>query len=86
MYLAFKPPQMLPTSTLNPAATATGAKSTATSKSSKLKRSLGLDQNAQSPLDYNILREKYGSWADADQWWWIGLGLTGFGSLLYFCF
>ena len=83
MYLAYNPPQMLPTSTLNPTATATGASSTATSK---LKRALGLTDQNQPPLDYNKLKEKYGAWVEPDRWWWIGIGATGFGSFLYFYF
>ena len=87
MYLSFKPPQMLPTSTLNPTATATGAKSTASTKSSsKVKRALGLEIDVKTPLDYAILQEKYGAWANADRWWWIGLTATGVGSLLYLYF
>ncbi len=83
MYLAYNPPQMLPTSTLNPTTTATGASSTSTSK---VKRALGLTDMTQPPLDYNKLKKKYGAWVEPDRWWWIGIGITGIGSFLYFWF
>lgn len=86
MYLAYRPPQMLPTSTLNPTATSTGAaKSTA---SSKVRRAMGLveQQGERPPLDFGKLKKKYGALVEPERWWWIGVGLTGFGSVLYFCF
>jgi len=72
--LAFSPPQMLPTTTLNPTAT---AKAT-----SKAKR--GLNQGV--PINFKMSGK--GSYAheamNPDRWWWIGLTLTGVGGLLYF--
>jgi hypothetical protein len=81
MYLAYSPPQMLPTTTLNPLATATAS---ATGKSSKSKRSL----DAEVPLDWKLKLEPQGTQQmvqhiNADRLWWFGLGLTGVGGLLY---
>lgn len=83
MYLVYSPPQMLPTTTLNPTtASATGgAKST-----SKAKRSL----DSEIPLSWKLKLDG-GKDADegvvhhinADRLWWLGLGLTGVGGLLY---
>jgi hypothetical protein len=86
MYLAYRPPEMLPTSTLNPTSTSTGAASATSTSSSKLKRSLGLTDQSKPPLDYNKLKKKYGALVEPDRWWWIGISLTGLGSFLYFCF
>ncbi|PWW74031.1 hypothetical protein C7212DRAFT_284053 [Tuber magnatum] len=63
MYLAYRPPQMLPTQTLNPtesAPKATGA--------SKLKVKRTLPSNLKNVESINV-----------DRWWWIGLGMTSVG-------
>lgn len=84
MYLAYKPPQMLPTETLHPA-TATGSGGAkATAKSRKVKRDLGGSGSAEA-FDRNILF-KGNEPINADRWWWIGVGMTGLGGVLYFCF
>ena len=80
MYLVYSPPQMLPTSTLNPTPTGSGpASSTA---HSKVKR--GLSQGV--PVNWKAQHK--GSYAheamNPDRWWWIGLTLTGVGGMLYF--
>jgi hypothetical protein len=86
MYLAYSPPQMLPTQTLNPT-TASGAAATATSKSSKFKR--GLDDEAITlPMNHKFMQKRSQTpmWANADYWWWFGVFMTGAGSVLYFFF
>ena len=75
MYLAYKPPQMLPTQTLNPttAKTSGGAKSTS---KSKVKRN----------IDEGIESMQRNEPFDADKWWWIAVGLTGVGAMGWYCF
>jgi hypothetical protein len=83
LYLANKSPQMLPTSTLNPTNTPTGgAKATS---GSKMKRSLGgAHMNLQQPLNHNVVRKRK-STDNLDFWWWVGVGMTGVGGVLFFC-
>jgi len=76
MYIAYKPPQMLPTSTLDPTGSATA--STQATGISKMKRGLGIFPEVPK-VNNNV-------WVDADRWWWFGVGATGLGSLLYICF
>jgi len=85
MYLVYSPPQMLPTTTLNPTATSSGAASaSATSGSSKAKRGA-----AEVPLNWKLKFPDGKQGTDvvhhinADRLWWIGLGMTGVGGLLY---
>jgi hypothetical protein len=78
MYLAFKPPTMLPTSTLNPTNTPTATSAHGTAQ--KVKRMLGLER--QSPV---VVRTS-SLWLDPDSWWWFGIGVTGLGGFLFFCF
>ena len=79
MYLVYSPPQMLPTTTLNPTASA----ATATGKSSKAKRDVevplvwggqGVGAGEKEGMVYMI---------NAERLWWIGLAMTGVGGLLY---
>lgn len=78
MYLAYNPPQMLPTTTLHPpSATATATKNS--------KRAL----DAEVPLNWKLKLENAEDTKhvvqhiNADRLWWIGLGMTGVGGLLY---
>ncbi|KAL9595607.1 MAG: hypothetical protein Q9219_006344 [cf. Caloplaca sp. 3 TL-2023] len=86
MYLAYKPPQMLPTQTLNPTAGAPteGSKPASTGKS---KRALAGDEDGlvQIALDRQALLERKYT-ANADRLWWLGLGMTALGGVGYFCF
>ena len=83
MYLAYSPPQMLPTQTLNPTSTATGAGGPSSTK--KAKRDLESDHFADEPLNKNALIKRKEP-INADKWWWIGVGMTGIGGVAYFCF
>ncbi|KAL8838225.1 MAG: hypothetical protein Q9170_002215 [Blastenia crenularia] len=85
MYLAYKPPQMLPTQTLNPtSASPTGSRPSSTGKS---KRSLAGDEDGlvQEALDRNTLLKRQGT-GKADRLWWLGVGITALGGVGYFCF
>ena len=81
MYLAYKPPEMLPTQTLNPTATVSGAVAASTGKT---KRKFGSSDLLVEPLDKRILGKRKES-ARADRWWWIGVGMTALGSVGYYC-
>ena len=94
MYLAYQPPQMLPTVTLNPTASATGgAAATGTGASGKLrKRWHGGDghivedeESVGEQLEGNLKRVRKEP-IDADKWWWIGVGMTAVGGLAYYSF
>jgi hypothetical protein len=88
MYLAYKPPQMLPTKTMNPTTSAATATAAATgtaggsSSSSKRKRSL---EDMPVPLNRNVIKRRAVP-ADMEVWWWFSLGLTLLGGIAYFCF
>lgn len=82
MYLAYKPPEMLPTQTLNPTATASGTGATSTGKA---KRGLGNANLFEEPLNKNVLGQRRES-VSADKWWWIGVGMTALGGVGYYCF
>ncbi|KAL9131593.1 MAG: hypothetical protein Q9175_006720 [Cornicularia normoerica] len=71
MYLAYKPPEMLPTQTLNPTATASGAAATTTS-TGKIKRNLEDMNDFIEPLNKNVLRKRR-EYVNADKWWWMGV-------------
>ncbi|KAF2684595.1 hypothetical protein K458DRAFT_451502 [Lentithecium fluviatile CBS 122367] len=76
LYLAMSPPEMLPTSTLNPLTTSTpgGAKATGKVKRSEL------------PLNHNVLSKRTPQQKQADRWWWVGVILTASGGALYYFF
>ncbi|KAK5127795.1 hypothetical protein LTR85_004911 [Meristemomyces frigidus] len=82
MYLVYSPPQMLPTTTLNP----TSATATSTS-ASKAKRGLGeLDNEVPlnwKPQFFGGENKDVVHHINADRLWWIGLAMTGVGGLLY---
>ena len=83
MYLAYRPPQMLPTQTLNP--TALPGVNNGPKVTSKAKRTL------DNPTDF---AEAFGSESiipevkqfDLDSWWWLGLGMTAIGGVGYLYF
>ncbi|KAI9761115.1 MAG: hypothetical protein M4579_001267 [Chaenotheca gracillima] len=91
MYLVYKPPQMLPTITMNPTATAakTGA---AAKKTGNSKRDLfevdGFEidgEQASVPFNINAIKKRREP-INADRWWWIGVGLSFLGGVGYVCF
>jgi hypothetical protein len=76
LYLAYSPPEMLPTTTLNPLMTSTagGAKAT-----SKVKR-------ADLPLNHNAFDARTPGMIRADRWWWFGVFMTASGAVIYVFF
>ncbi|KAL8671071.1 MAG: hypothetical protein Q9168_004419 [Polycauliona sp. 1 TL-2023] len=87
MYLAYKPPQMLPTQTLNPTSAAPAATGAKTSSRSKSKRELPGDDDGlvQEALNRKaLLKQKHAS--SADRIWWLGVSMTALGGIGYFCF
>lgn len=82
MYLAYNPPEMLPTQTLNPTTTAVGAAATSTGNS---KRGLEKMDGFVEPLNKNVLRKRREP-VNADNWWWIGVGMTALGGIGYYFF
>lgn len=78
MYLAYSPPQMLPTQTLNPTATSSGG--AAATGNSKAKRDYFEDHI--DPLNKNAIVIPKAP-MDPDTWLWVGMGLTAVGSVAY---
>ena len=73
LYLAYSPPQMLPTSTLNPLTTSTaGAQATGKAK--------------RSELPAGVMGKRSPQQKQADRWWWFGVFLTASGGVLYYFF
>jgi hypothetical protein len=84
MFLAYSPPQMLPTITMNPTAAATAA----ASATGNAKR--GLSEEMVVPLNKDAAHIKRGieqpsliHRIDLDMVWWGGVGLTIFGGTAY---
>ncbi len=82
MFLAYNPPQMLPTSTLNPTATSTAPAGRPTSQS-RVKRTTD-DEAGETiePLNKKAILTPTEPF-NADRWWWVGVGLTAVGTMLY---
>jgi hypothetical protein len=72
LYLAYSPPKMLPTTTLNPLVTATA-------KAGKTKR-------GDLPMNHEILFKRSTGKVRADQWWWFGVFMTAGGGVMYWFF
>ncbi|KAI9892233.1 MAG: Reversal of tor2 lethality [Vezdaea aestivalis] len=80
LYLIYRPPQMLPTITMNPTVGATGsAKATG-----KVKRA-GVEVEMEVPFNKGFPGKKEGNW-ELDKWWWIGLGMTAVGGVGFMFF
>ncbi|KAK5138201.1 hypothetical protein LTR08_004896 [Meristemomyces frigidus] len=80
MYLALTPPQMLPTTTLNPTTVASTSTptSTSTTRKPKQRRDLPLTWAASAQAGETVLYH-----INAERLWWVGLAMTGVGGLLY---
>lgn len=88
MFLAYSPPQMLPTVTMNPTATATAS----TTAKAKSKRSL--EDYLTFPLNKDAKHIKRDGGVpgvpesllqriDLNVIWWTGIGMTVFGGVAY---
>jgi hypothetical protein len=83
MFLAFSPPQMLPTVTMNPTPTATA------SSAKKAKRTAGAGEEMDVPLNVNAAHIKRHiekpllHRIDLNMLWWAGVGMTIFGGAAY---
>ena len=85
MYLAYQPPQMLPTITLNPTVAASTATSSVATSTGNAKRSFDEPSVFREPLNKDTILPKQEP-NKADKWWWFGVGFTVLGSVGYFCF
>lgn len=82
LYLAFKPPQMLPTQTLNPTA--------ASEPTSKVKRDMDRDEHDRwrqkmikgGSFEHDGLETRPMRW-DPERWWWAGFGFLAVGTVMY---
>lgn len=73
LYLAYSPPKMLPTTTLNPTTTPTPG---------------GKAKRGELPLNHQVLfkREPTQGRLQADNWWWFGVFMTAGGGVMYWFF
>lgn len=82
MFLAYSPPEMLPTSTLNPTATSSAPAGKPTGNS-RAKRAIGDGRGEDDePLSSRVILTPSEPF-NADRWWWVGVGLTVVGTMLY---
>ncbi|SCW00367.1 LAFE_0C02630g1_1 [Lachancea fermentati] len=88
LYLAYRPPLMLPTETLNPTATedATSTSSEASSTGSNEKRSVRSLIRRGLENKYKTNAVKKGSFFDTKFYWWVSAGLVGIGSVAFLVF
>ena len=82
MFLAYTPPQMLPTSILNPIATSSAPTGKPTSNS-RVKRAI--DDGSGDTIErlYKKVILTPSEPFNPDRWWWVGIGLTAVGTMLY---
>lgn len=86
MFLAYSPPQMLPTVTMNPTATATaGASTTAKAKKRSMEDflTLPLNKDAAHIKREGDMPEGLIHRIDMKILWWSGIGMTIFGAAAY---
>lgn len=82
LYLAYRPPMMLPTETLNPTETASGkAKSTG-----KSKRSLRdtVKRNLENKHRTNAIKSKPKGILNSELVWYLSVGMIAIGSVMFF--
>lgn len=84
MYLAYKPPQMLPTQPLNP--TSTSVTEAEQTSSVPAKRGLGDSKIVQVPMRTDHFFRTEWCTPNADRLWWFGAGITALGGVGYLFF
>jgi Chaperone for protein-folding within the ER, fungal len=72
---------MLPTSTLNP--TATSAPAGKPTGQSRVKRSTGQESGPKPETSSKNTILAPTEPFNADRWWWVGIGMTAVGTMLY---
>jgi hypothetical protein len=82
MYIWSTTPNMLPTTTLHPKPTSTAKHSRAMRR---IKRSIHDSANFHADINSKIPRLS-SSLIDPNIMWWMGLGFSSLGGVLYFCF
>jgi hypothetical protein len=87
MFLAFNPPQMLPTTTMNPTSKATAK---ATGKASRAKRAIPVEMVEPLNKDARHINRNFNfeqsllQRIDLNALWWLGVVMAGFGGAAYF--
>lgn len=88
LYLAYQPPQMLPTITMNPTATAGASASASSTDHAKLKREYGLDLSLSERIKRS-LENRYKTNAikkdslNYSLWWWSSASMMALGAVMF---
>lgn len=88
LYLAYQPPQMLPTITMNPTATASSSGSASATNNAKLKREYGLDLSLSERIKRS-LENRYKTNAikkdslNYSLWWWTSASMMAIGAVMF---
>ena len=84
LYLAYRPPMMLPTETLNPTSSATSTDDPSSNKKRSL-RSL-VRRSLENRHKTNAIKRQNTSFLTSNAIWYISAGMLGVGSLLFLAF
>ncbi|QLQ81348.1 hypothetical protein HG537_0F01090 [Torulaspora globosa] len=82
LYLAYRPPMMLPTETLNPTATSDAAHSTDSAKSKRSLRQF-VRRSLENKYKTNAVKKNPTGILNSDTFWYLSAGMVGIGSLLF---
>jgi hypothetical protein len=82
MFLAYSPPQMLPTVTMNPTATASPEATGKSKRDSENEMVLPLNKDA-THIKRTIEQPSFLYRLDLNMIWWTGVGMTIFGGAAY---
>lgn len=88
LYLAYRPPMMLPTETLNPTAAATSSTKTKATDSKSKRDSLSnlVKRSLENKYKTNAVKRPSKSFFMSDIFWYISVSVIGLGSLLFFIY